>query len=86
MQRKVRLNDELVVLDPLYPQLISDVEQVLLVLHVEDDGVGSIRDIVVGRTFSSGVRNLRCLLSDREVGADHDVVIEGTPRSQKGGK
>lgn len=74
------------------PQLICDGEQVLFVLRVEDDGVGSFRDVVVSSALAGRMDQLGRLLTNREVGPDDDVVIrrllsrQGLPGPEKGGK
>lgn len=85
---QIGLDDDhvFVVAEPSLPQLLADVEQMLLVLDLEDDGVGSLGNIAVGRTFPSRMHDLRGLETPGEVGPDDDVVVKGTPHNQKGGK
>jgi len=88
VEREIRLDDELVVLDASPVELAGDVEEVFLVADLEDYGVGSLGDITVRGAFACGVHDLRHRKTDWEVSPNDYIVPAKTllPRGIGGRK
>lgn len=64
-------------------QLAVDIPQRVLVRNREDDDVCAGWH-TLGHTLARGMRDLRGLVTARQVRSDDDVVIKGRPRAHRG--